>query len=81
MSDDPLERMQAIAGEHYENYVIIVLHPLTHEVQYVHDNVYAATGLLTAVSPEIKNIKLEDTEDIDWEQSWSDEIEDEDNEF
>lgn len=82
MSDNPLEQIQAIAGEHFENYFIIVVHPEL-EMEYVYDNVYAARGLLEMARDEMSTTTFEmvDDEDIDWDGAWSDEIDDEDSEF
>jgi len=81
MSVNPLEQIQGIAGEHFHNYVIIVVHPEHHELEYVHDNIYAARGLLDVVKQEIVDTPMEDTVDIDWDEAWRDEIDDEDSEF
>jgi|FLMP01.1.fsa_nt_emb hypothetical protein len=82
MSDNPLEQIQAIAGEHFENYFIMVVHPEL-EMEYVYDNVYAARGLLEMARDEMASTTFEmvDDEDIDWDGAWSDEIDDEDSEF
>tara|TARA_B110000483_G_scaffold233654_1_gene302649 strand:- start:113 stop:361 length:249 start_codon:yes stop_codon:yes gene_type:complete len=82
MSDNPLEQIQAIAGEHFENYFIMVVHPEL-EMEYVYDNVYAARGLLEMARDEMSTTAFEmvDDEDIDWDGAWSDEIDDEDSEF
>lgn len=82
MSDNPLERIQAIAGEHFENYFIVVVHPEL-EMEYVYDNVYAARGLIEMARDEMVDTTFEmvDVDDIDWDGAWSDEIDDEDSEF
>ena len=83
MSDNPLEQLQAIAGEHFENYFIMVVHPEM-EMEYVYDNVYSARGLLEIVREEMSETTFSSF-DIDWDDEddevWSDEIDDEDNQF
>ena len=82
MSDNPLERIQAIAGEHFNNYFIVVVHPEM-EMEYVYDNVYAARGLIEMTREVMVDTAFdtEDEDDIDWDGAWSDEIDDEDSEF
>ena len=82
MSDNPLERIQAIAGEHFQNYFIVVVHPEM-EMEYVYDNVYAARGLIEMTREVMIDTAFdtEDEDDIDWDGAWSDEIDDEDSEF
>ena len=82
MSDNPLERIQAIAGEHFQNYFIVVVHPEM-EMEYVYDNVYAARGLIEMTREVMVDTAFdtEDEDDIDWDGAWSDEIDDEDSEF
>ena len=82
MSDNPLERIQAIAGEHFQNYFIVVVHPEM-EMEYVYDNVYAARGLIEMTREVMVDtaFDIEDEDDIDWDGAWSDEIDDEDSEF
>ena len=82
MSDNPLERIQAIAGEHFQNYFIVVVHPEM-EMEYVYDNVYAARGLIEMTREVMAStsFETEDDDDIDWDGAWSDEIDDEDSEF
>lgn len=82
MSDNPLERIQAIAGEHFESYFIVVVHPEM-EMEYVYDNVYTARGLLEMTREIMVDTAFdtEDDDDIDWDGAWSDEIDDEDIEF
>lgn len=82
MSDNPLERIQAIAGEHFNNYFIVVVHPEM-EMEYVYDNVYTARGLIEMTREIMASTSFEtdEDEDIDWDGAWSDEIDDEDSEF
>ena len=53
------------------------------EMEYVYDNVYAARGLLEMTREVMASTSFEtdDDDDIDWDSAWSDEIDDEDNEF
>jgi len=80
MSDNPLEQIQGIAGEHFENYIILVVHPDL-EMEYVYDNVYAARGLLEMARAEMINPPALEEDDIDWDGAWNDEIDDEDSDF
>tara|TARA_B100001057_G_scaffold173305_1_gene173956 strand:+ start:1073 stop:1321 length:249 start_codon:yes stop_codon:yes gene_type:complete len=82
MSDNPLERIQAIAGEHFQNYFIVVVHPEM-EMEYVYDNVYAARGLIEMTREVMVDTAFdtEDEDEIDWDGAWNDEIDDEDSEF
>lgn len=82
MSDNPLEQIQAIAGEHFESYLIVVIHPEM-EMEYVYDNAYTARGLLEMTRDEMVETTFEvaGDDDIDWDGAWNDEIDDEDSEF
>ena len=80
MSDNPLEQIQGIAGEHFENYIILVVHPDL-EMEYVYDNVYAARGLIEMARAEMINPSAVEEDEIDWDGAWNDEIDDEDSDF
>lgn len=81
MSDNPLEQIQGIAGEHFENYVVIVVHPEHHELEYVYDNVFACKGMLDVVKEQLNQTELLDAAEIDWEDAWNEEMDDEDSDF
>lgn len=76
MSDqpqNPFEQIKGIAGEHYDNYVIIVLHPDTHELEYAYDNQYAARGMTEMVTSELKATNEASNVDFGWEEAFDEE--------
>ena len=76
-SPDPLERLKAIAGEHFQNYVIVVDDPNVMEgVRFAYNNEFSATGMIIRASKLLKDSECSDV-DTDW--IWV-EDEDDDNE-
>ena len=66
MSPDPLERLKSIAGEHFDNYVIIVDDPEVIEgCRFAFNNEFSATGLVLRASKLLQNAECSDV-DNDW---------------
>lgn len=69
-STTPLERAKAILGEHYENYVIMVVHSETLEMEWDYDNPYSARGMSLSLNATLEC--LEGSEELDFEDLWQD---------
>ena len=74
-STTPLEQAKAILGEHYENYVVMVVHPDGKDMEWDYDNPYAARGMCLSLNATLEC--LDGTEESDYEDMWK---EDEDKE-
>jgi hypothetical protein len=65
-SPDPLERLKAIAGEHFPNYVIIVDDDNVIEgCRFAFNNEFSATGLVLRASKLLRSAECSDV-DNDW---------------
>ena len=70
---NPFEQIKAIAGEHFDSYVIAVLHPDNHELEYAYDNQYTARGITELMSSELKELNSANNLDIAWEEAFDEE--------
>lgn len=61
---NPLEQAQALLGEHYENYIVAVVHPKEKELEFAYDNPYACVGILASLNEHMDDLK--GTEMLDW---------------
>ena len=68
----PFKQAQAILGEHYDNYVIIV-NEYPHECEVEYNNAFAAVGMLNWATKTIDNyftdVHSEEETEIDWDES------------
>jgi hypothetical protein len=62
---NPLEQVKALLGEHYENYVVAVVHPEGNELEFAYDNQYACVGIVASMSMIMNDMNSADH--LDWE--------------
>jgi|TARA_R110002050_G_scaffold298024_1_gene460527 hypothetical protein len=53
----PFEQAQALLGEHYENYLIAVVHPDEKELEFAYDNPYACVGVISSLNKHMNVLK------------------------
>tara|TARA_R110000744_G_scaffold172089_2_gene290581 strand:- start:624 stop:872 length:249 start_codon:yes stop_codon:yes gene_type:complete len=71
---NPLEQVKALLGEHYENYVVAVVHPEGNELEFAYDNQYACVGIVASMSMIMNDMNSADH--LDWEDEAEDVDED-----
>jgi|TARA_R110000744_G_scaffold4959_2_gene17575 hypothetical protein len=54
---NPLEEVKAILGEHYENYVVAVVHSDEMELEFAYDNPFACAGIVASLNEHMQDLK------------------------